>query len=81
MTFCHGGRRNVMKKNIHPKTMKTAVTCSCGNAFEVTSNVKELQVETCNACHPFYTGVQGNVSKTGRVDKFNRKYGLKEEAK
>lgn len=66
-----------MKKNIHPKTVKTSVNCSCGNTFEVTSNKAVLHIETCDKCHPFYTGVQGNVSKTGRVDKFNRKYGIK----
>ena len=47
-----------------------------GNTFTVRSNKEELHLETCNKCHPFYTGVQGAVAKTGRVEKFNQKYGL-----
>jgi len=68
-----------MKKNIHPNYGDTKVTCACGNSFTVKSNKEELHLETCNNCHPFYTGVQGSTSKTGRVEKFNRKYGLKTE--
>ncbi len=65
-----------MKKDI--KTFeKTQVKCACGNEFVVESNKKELEIEVCNQCHPFYTGVQGKTKKTGRVEKFNRKYGLK----
>lgn len=66
-----------MKKGIHPNYVATKVSCSCGNEFEVQSNKAELHVEVCNKCHPFFTGEQGNVAKTGRVEKFNRKYGLK----
>ena len=55
----------------------TAVKCSCGNEFVVKSNKKQLDVEICDQCHPFYTGVQGTTSRAGRVEKFNRKYGLK----
>lgn len=65
-----------MKKGIHPKYVNTKVTCACGNAFEVLSNKAELHVEVCDKCHPFYTGSQTTATKTGRVDKFNRKYGL-----
>ncbi|MFV0249848.1 MAG: 50S ribosomal protein L31 [Bacilli bacterium] len=68
-----------MKKGIHPNYQETNVTCACGNAFTVNSNKKELHLETCDKCHPFYTGVQGAVSKTGRVELFNRKYGLNQE--
>ena len=69
-----------MRKGIHPENYETKVTCSCGNSFVVKSNKKELQIETCDKCHPFYTGVQGAVSKTGRVEMFNRKYGLNKES-
>lgn len=65
-----------MKKGIHPNYVDTAVTCACGNTFTVKSNKSELHLETCNKCHPFYTGVQSGVSKRGRVEMFNRKYGL-----
>ena len=68
-----------MKKNIHPEYVETKVTCACGNTFTVRSNKAELHLETCNKCHPFYTGVQGAVAKTGRVEKFNRKYGFNTE--
>lgn len=65
-----------MKKNIHPNYVDTNVTCACGNTFTVKSNKPELHVEVCNMCHPFFTGKQGSATKTGRVEKFNRKYGL-----
>ena len=63
----HGGRRVTMKSGIHPEYMDTKVTCACGNTFTVRSNKKELHLEVCDKCHPFFTGVQG---------KFNRKYGF-----
>jgi len=60
-----------MKKDIHPTYYPKAVTkCSCGNSFEVGSTSKELHVEICSACHPFYTGKQKLVDTAGRVDKF-----------
>lgn len=65
-----------MKKGIHPNYQTTKVTCACGNTFEVKSNKPELHLEVCDKCHPFFTGLQGKVTKTGRVEKFNRKYGL-----
>lgn len=65
-----------MKKDIHPNYVETKVTCTCGNTFTVRSTKPELHVEVCNQCHPFFTGKQGNVAKTGRVEKFNRKYGI-----
>lgn len=68
-----------MKKGIHPNYMETKVTCACGNTFTVKSNKEELHLEVCDKCHPFFTGKQGNVTKTGRVEKFNRKYGFSQE--
>ncbi len=65
-----------MKKGIHPNYMDTKVTCACGNTFTVKSTKPELHLETCDKCHPFYTGVQGAASKKGRVELFNRKYGF-----
>ena len=77
-----GGEKN-MKKSIHPEYQETKVTCACGNTFTVNSNKEELHLEVCNECHPFYKGGKdaGMVSKTGRVEKFNRKYGFNKEAK
>ena len=61
----------------------TKVICACGNTFTVKSNKPELHLEVCNECHPFYKGGKDSnmVSKAGRVEKFNRKYGLNKEAK
>ncbi len=73
------GEKN-MKKGIHPNYVDTKVTCACGNTFTVKSNKESLHLEVCNKCHPFFTGEQGKASKTGAVDKFNRKYGIKETA-
>jgi large subunit ribosomal protein L31 len=66
-----------MKPGIHPEYKKVIVRCACGNEFESGSVKDELRVEICSECHPFYTGRQKFVSATGRVDKFNKKYGLK----
>jgi large subunit ribosomal protein L31 len=63
-----------MKKDIHPEYFEKAkVTCACGNAFEVGSTKKEIRVELCNACHPFYTGKQKFVDTARRVEKFKEK--------
>jgi len=70
-----------MKKNIHPNYVDSTVTCSCGNTFTVQSTKENIHVEVCNKCHPFFTGVQGATVKTGRIEKFNRKYGLNQENK
>ena len=67
-----------MKKGIHPNYKKVKVVCtSCGNEFESGSVLDEVRVDTCSNCHPFYTGKQRFASADGRVDKFNKKYGLK----
>lgn len=61
-------------KDIHPAyNQKITVTCSCGNTFETGSTEKELHVEVCSACHPFYTGKLKLVDAAGRVDKFRKK--------
>ena len=65
-----------MKKDIHPEMYEATVTCACGETFKVMSTKKEISVEVCSKCHPFYTGKQSRASKTGRVEKFNQKYGF-----
>jgi len=67
----------VMKKDIHPPYQKTVVTCACGNTFETRSTVPEIRVDICNVCHPFYTGKQKFVDTTGRVERFQKKFGGK----
>jgi large subunit ribosomal protein L31 len=68
-----------MKKAIHPKYEMVTVTCACGNTFQTKSTKDKLRVEICNACHPFYTGKQKIIDTAGRVEKFNKKYNLKQE--
>ncbi len=67
-----------MKSGIHPKYELTTITCACGNVIETRSTVKNIQVEICSACHPFFTGKQKLVDTAGRIDRFRRKYGIKE---
>ncbi|MDE2088498.1 MAG: 50S ribosomal protein L31 [Gammaproteobacteria bacterium] len=67
-----------MKQDIHPQYSEIAVICSCGNTFKTRSTAgRDLHVEVCSLCHPFFTGKQKIVDTRGRVDKFRRKYGLK----
>lgn len=71
-----------MKKGIHPDYQLTKVVCgSCGNEMEIGSVSKELKVDTCSNCHPFYTGKQRFAQAQGRIEKFNRKFGLTSEQK
>ena len=69
--------RNDMKEGIHPKYEPATITCACGNVIETRSTVKNIQVEICSACHPFFTGKQKLVDTAGRIERFNRKYGIK----
>lgn len=72
----YGPRRVTMKEGIHPKYDDIKVVCSCGNEFVTRSTLgKDIHVEVCSACHPFYTGKQKILDTAGRVDKFRRKYG------
>jgi large subunit ribosomal protein L31 len=67
-----------MKPNIHPEYKEIKVTCSCGNSFTTRSTLgRDLQVDVCASCHPFYTGKQKIMDTAGRVEKFRQKYGLK----
>ena len=66
-----------MRADIHPTYYQAKVTCNCGNEFTTGSTKPEIHVEICSKCHPFYTGKQKLVDTSGRVDKFNKKYGLK----
>ena len=67
-----------MRKGIHPKYEMTTITCACGSVIETRSTVKNLQVEICSACHPFFTGKQKLIDTAGRVERFRKKYGIKE---
>lgn len=64
-----------MKTAIHPEYKTLKVTCACGNSFETRSTLgRDLQVEICSQCHPFYTGQQKIVDTAGRVGRFREKY-------
>ncbi|HEX9743803.1 MAG TPA: 50S ribosomal protein L31 [bacterium] len=63
-----------MKKGIHPQYHLATVTCACGNTFQVGSTSKDLRVELCNMCHPFFTGKKKIVDTAGRVERFKRRY-------
>jgi large subunit ribosomal protein L31 len=71
-----------MKKNIHPKYYEDAtITCSCGAVLETGSTQKEMNVEICSQCHPFYTGKKKIMDTTGRVDRFKKLFEKSAEKK
>ncbi len=63
-----------MKNDIHPSYNLCEVTCVCGNAFQTRSVKPSIKVETCSACHPFYTGKQKLLDTAGRIEKFQKKF-------
>ena len=65
-----------MKKGIHPDYVECTVKCSCGNTFVTRSTKPELKIDICNACHPFYTGKEKAAAARGRIEAFNKKYGM-----
>ena len=67
-----------MKKDIHPKYELATIKCACGSEIVTRSTVKDLTVEICSQCHPFYTGKQKLVDTAGRVERFKKKYKIKE---
>jgi large subunit ribosomal protein L31 len=66
-----------MKQGIHPVYQQCKVTCACGETFVTGSTKKEMRVDICSKCHPFFTGKQKLVDTGGRVDRFNKRYGMK----
>jgi large subunit ribosomal protein L31 len=66
----------VVKKEIHPNYQEVTVHCACGETFATGSTKKELKVEICSKCHPFYTGKQRLIDTGGRVEKFKKKYNI-----
>ena len=71
------GEDEGMKEKIHPKYQDTTITCICGNVVHTRSTVKDMQINTCSACHPFYTGTAKYVDAAGRVEQFKKRYGKK----
>ena len=65
-----------MREGIHPEYKTATVKCACGEVFETRSTRETINVEICSKCHPFYTGQQKSARTDGRIDKFNKKYGI-----
>jgi large subunit ribosomal protein L31 len=63
-----------MKTDIHPKFEDTVIKCACGNTLEVGSTKKDISVEICSQCHPFFTGKQKLIDTAGRIERFRKKY-------
>jgi large subunit ribosomal protein L31 len=74
---CCTSKENDMKPGIHPTYEDVTVHCACGASWTTRSTKKELQVEICSSCHPFFTGKQKLVDTAGRVERFQKKYGRK----
>lgn len=65
-----------MKEGIHPEYYDTTITCACGNVINTRSTKKDIKVEICSKCHPFYTGKQKLVDTGGRVDRFKKRFNI-----
>ena len=65
-----------MQEKIHPKYEQTTITCACGNVIKTRSTKKDIKVEICSKCHPFFTGKQKLVDTGGRVDRFKKRFNL-----
>lgn len=70
-----------MKDGIHPEYHKAKVVCVCGNTFEVGSTKKDMQLDICSACHPFFTGKHKLLDTEGRIERFRKKYAASSGAK
>ena len=64
-----------MKAGIHPDYVETTVTCACGKVFHTRATKKNMRVEICSNCHPFYTGSKKLVDTAGRIERFQKRYG------
>lgn len=70
-----------MKKGIHPEYFEAKISCGCGSEVMTNATVKEIKVDICSACHPFYTGTQKLIDTAGRVEKFRQRQAKKATAK
>jgi large subunit ribosomal protein L31 len=68
-----------MKPEGHPEYRKVTVHCACGNTFETRSTVKDIHLDICSICHPYYTGRQKLLDTAGRVERFRQKWGDRKE--
>jgi len=63
-----------MKTDIQPQYVETTITCACGNVIHTRSTKKNIRVEICSNCHPFFTGDRKYVDTAGRIERFSRRY-------
>jgi large subunit ribosomal protein L31 len=70
-----------MKKDIHPRYVDASVRCACGNTMTTRSTLHDIKVEVCSNCHPAYTGVRKATNAEGRIERFRRRYQLREDAR
>lgn len=70
-----------MKIDIHPKYVEATISCACGHVVKTRSTVKEMHVNTCAACHPFFTGQAKYIDTEGRVERFRKRYGAQTAGK
>ena len=68
-----------MKSDIHPEYSETTITCACGEVISTRSTRKNIKIEICSKCHPFYTGKQKLVDTGGRVDRFKKRFNIKDQ--
>ena len=66
-----------MKAGIHPEYTDTTITCACGEVIQTRSTKKNIRVEICSKCHPYFTGREKLMDTAGRVERFQKKYGRK----
>jgi large subunit ribosomal protein L31 len=66
----------IMKDNIHPIYEETTIKCACGEVIETRSTKKEVHIDICSKCHPFFTGKQKLIDTGGRIDRFKKRYNL-----
>ncbi len=64
----------IVKEGIHPKYETTTIKCACGEVIETRSTKKDLHVDICSKCHPFFTGKQKLIDTGGRIDRFKKRY-------
>ncbi len=69
-----------MKNKVHPKYEETTITCSCGNVIHTRSTRKNIRVEICSSCHPFFTGDKKFVDTAGRIERFKKRYSKKSKS-
>ena len=74
----HSFLEETMKTETHPRYEFTTITCACGNVIQTKSTAKDIRVEICSKCHPFFTGKQHLVDTAGRVERFKRRYNIKD---